>query len=152
MMLSEEELLVIGEMQCPGCTCGCAPAAECESFKPSNDYGFKCEGHSSGTILSGVGYVYLGLPKGFNRVGAFRAKGDDKTLNNIRLWIYPAIPEWDFLNVPIWAMEKDGFLYVKTYCPRINVNYVDVVKGGRIEHIPPDCHAFNVDDFLEEID
>lgn len=150
--MNETELSIIGEMQCPGCTCGCAPAAECESFKPSNEYGFCCEGHSSGTMMSGVGWIYLGLPKGFNRVGAYRAKGDSERRNNIRLWIAPDIPGWDFLNVPIWAMEEDGFLYVRTYCPRINTNFVDIVKGGTMEFIPSDCHVLDVADFPDEID
>lgn len=147
--LSDIELEVIGEMQCPGCTCGCAPANECESFKPDREFGFRCDAHSGGTPITGMGWIYLGLPKGFNRVGAFRAKGDNDRSNNIRLWIHPNAPFFDNLSVPVWAMEKDGYLYVRTYLPRINLTFVDVIKGGTMELVPG---AENVAEFIDEID
>ncbi len=150
--LTDVQLKVIGEMQCPGCTCGCEPAIECESFKPDDEYGFRCAGHSAGTmIMPGIGFIYLGLPKGFNRVGADRIKGDNERSNNIRLWLSPDKPDWNHLNVPVWAMEKEGYLYVRTMCPRINMNFVDVVKGGVMLDIPA-ALTIDVGEFIDEID
>jgi len=108
--LTDIQLAVIGDIQCPGCTCGTSPVQDCERFEPHTGYGFKCLAHSAGTMMFPGGYVYLGLPKGFNRVGAFRVKGDDKTSSNIRLWVYPDCPEWNRWNVPVWAMFRDGYL------------------------------------------
>jgi hypothetical protein len=85
-------------------------------------------------------------------VGAHRVKGDDTTRNNIRLWIAPARPDWDHLNVPVWATERDGVLYVRTYCPRINVNYVDVIQYGALDCIPSACNVIDVAAFLDDID
>ena len=47
-------------------------------------------------------------------------------------------------------MEKDGFLFVRTMCPRLNYTYVDIIKDGKMEQICPD--AINVAAFIDEID
>jgi len=46
------------------------------------------------------------------------------------------MPTYDKFNVPIWAMEMDGYLYVRCYLLRNNWLFVDVVKGGKLEHAP----------------
>ncbi len=144
-----QQLEMISEFQCPGCTLGTSPCQECPSFANENKYGFGCSAHSAGTLLVGGGWFYLGLPKGFNRVGAFVAKGDDKTKNNIRLWIDDP-PEWDELNCPIWGMEKDGCLFVRTYLPRTNRNFIDIIKGGTFDMLPET--TVDVAKFIDEID
>lgn len=53
------------------------------------------------------------------------------------------------MNVAVWAMEKDGFLFVRTYIPRINVGFVDVVDGGTMDMVP---NAINASEFYEDID
>lgn len=148
--LSDAQIKMVEEIQCPGCTCGGAPAVTCPSFKAETGYGFACKAHSPGTLIARAGWMCPGLPKGFDKVGAFRAKGDDKRRNNLRLWIHPDMPDWDYLNVPVWAMEEEGVLYVRTYCPRINVNFVDVIQGGSMKDVPSRVH--DVADFINEID
>ena len=105
----------------------------------------------------GAGKFALGLPKGFNKVGTIKTGFEDekdrnrRRSTNIRLIVEP--PEespYDDFNVPVWAMEKDGFLFVRVMCPRINYNYVDVIKGGKFEVICP--NAINVANFVDEID
>ena len=51
--------------------------------------------------------------------------------------------------MPVWAQEKDGYLFVRTWSPRINKTYVDVVKGGTMAMVPG---AIDVADFKGEID
>lgn len=46
-------------------------------------------------------------------------------------------------------MEQDGHLFVRTYSPRIDATFVDVIKGGTLALVPD---AVNVGDFIGEID
>jgi len=141
---------MVSEIQCPGCTCGVAPASDCENFKQDTEYGFYCKAHSAGTLLGGAGWIALGLPKGFDRVGAHRAKGEDSRSTNIRLWIAPDHPQWNTFNMAAWAMVRDGYLYVRTYLPRTNRTFVDVVKNGTFDMVPEG--VVNVGDIYDAID
>jgi hypothetical protein len=67
----------------------------------------------------------------------------------IRFWLKGTHPDWDNLNVPIWALEKDGYLFVRTYMPRINDSFVDVVEEGLLGLCPT---AIDVSKFYDEID
>lgn len=68
---------------------------------------------------------------------------------DIRLWVSGTKPEWDRLNVPVWAMVDDGFLFVRTFAPRVNMSWVDVIEGGDLSMVP---NAINVGAFVGEID
>ena len=148
---------MIGEFQCPGCVCGSSPKDEC--FKPHEvdpRYPFfRCNKHISGTNMMGVGSLYLGMPKGFNRVGmrseaAYRHTQEDEGAHtNIRIWAKGTNPGWDNCNVAVWAMEKDGFLFVRTYMPRTNRSEIDIIEGGTMKLVPK---AINVAEFIDEID
>lgn len=151
----EKKLELIKKFQCCGCTCGSDPET-CKNFKlyelPSENI-LWCSGHSAGTILMGVGKIALGLPKGFNRVGNIANCLDyDKRTTNIR--IHPQEEKssmgYNNLNVPVWAMEYEGDLFVRCFCPRINFTYVDIYEGGKLSEICP--NAINVGEFIDEID
>ena len=159
-VMTDEQKAMVEEFQCPGCTCG-LNTGECDQFDFTNqETGCWCLGHSAGTMLGvpGSGFMKfaLGLPTGFNRVGTIQTGSEDekdrnrRRSTNIRLTVEP--PEetpYDDVNVPVWAMEKNGFLFVRVMCPRINYNYVDVFKGGKFEIICP--NAINVANFADEI-
>ena len=156
-VMTEEQKAMVEEFQCPGCTCG-YKTDECDAFDFTDQpAGCWCLGHSAGTIMLGLGKIALGLPKGFNRVGTIKTGFEDekdrntKRSTNIRLTVTPPKESpYDELNVPVWAMEKDGYLFVRVMAPRINYNWVDVIKGGKFEEICPD--AINVANFIDEID
>ena len=148
---------MVEEFQCPGCVCGMD--VTCGAFAPKDEEGpganLACKGHVAGTTMAGLGEFYLGLPKGFCRVGVIErrwphgselAKHNDN--NNIRL--FEKLPNYDRLNVPVWAMEKDGYLFVRCFMPRINYTTVDVIKGGKFAELP--LNPINVAEFIEEID
>ena len=139
---------MISKFQCPGCTCGTAPCNKCESYKPCGGLSWECENHSAGTMITHIGRIFLGLPRGFNHVGACE-QGLHK-YKIIRLWRVGTSPAWDYLNIPVWAMEQDGYLFVRTYCPRLNHGFVDIIEGGSLELMPPE--TLNVMDFIGEID
>jgi len=134
---------------CPGCVAGCNTS--CGKYKEPNGYN-GCESHVVGTIgIPYPGNFALGLPRGFNRTGWCPMK--DKTHNKMVIRVWPDVSStallWDNLNVPVWAMEEDGFLFVRTYMPRTNNTAVDVVEGGTLEIVPG---AINVGEFIDEID
>lgn len=139
----------VERFQCPGCLRGSDTA--CGAYVISGGgYGPSCGAHRLGTLMMPAGMIALGLPKGFSKPGLDE---DDKPLATrmrIRFWSHGEAPEWDHLNVPVWALEQEGFLFVRTYCPRINVAYVDVIEGGTRAELCP--QAVNVADFYNEID
>jgi len=145
--MTHEEM--IDEFQCPGCVCG-TNTKNCEHVKVEKhgDYA-QCTAHVLGTVLMPIGNIALGLPKGFNRPGwEFIPK---RTSNQmvIRNWTDGTKPDWDKLNIPVWAMEKDGFLFVRTYMPRVNLTAVDVIEKGTLALCP---QAIDVGQFYNEID
>lgn len=157
------QLQMIREFQCPGCSCGTYPDEGCGAYKleeEKNGLGmcgafFRCGGWSPGTFMGGVGRIALGLPKGFTRVGAV----DLQIMKHyFRMYEKPEHkPEYDRFNIPVWAMEQDGYLFVRCVCPRNNWHYIDVIKDGKVEMAsfkdgPHEHKAINVGDFYDEID
>lgn len=146
---------MVEKFLCPGCVCG--SNTECGHYKEPTDGYDGCLGHCLGTrLLPAPGLFALGMPKGFNRPGWFFEKSDEpiqphhmvirllpKTTNN-------KFQGYDWLNVPVWALEQDGFLFVRTMCPRVGMTYIDVFEGGKAEEICP--QAINVTDRYAEYD
>lgn len=149
--MTRDEL--IQKFQCTGCVCG--SDTKCGQFKLNTNYGVQCTSHVLGTLVLGAGSIALGLPKGFNRPGPAQAGPDASKMKHsntmeIRLWSADMTPpKWDHLNVPVWAMVEDGFLFVRTLAPRVGRLYVDVIEGGTLEMVPK---AINVSDFIDDID
>ncbi len=139
-------LEMVHEYQCPGCVCGSGPWT-CEEYKLSEqkDGPCFCENHTPGTVARPGGLFMLGLPKGFCKVGRRKEKGD----TYVRLWQEGQRPDWNNCNVAVWAMVRDGVLYVRTYLPRVNLTYVDVIPGGTLALCPG---ALDVGTFYDEID
>jgi len=140
---------LINEFQFTGCVGGPGPE-DCPQYELVEMDGFvRCLNHCPGTRLMGVrsSLMCLGLPKGFCRVAGHK----DKIEPHVR--IFPDKEKlnghWNKFNIPAWAMEKDGFLFVRTYMPRVDVTVVDVVQGGTLDMVPG---AVDVGEFWEEID
>lgn len=135
--------------QCPGCVCG--SDANCGKYKRAEGMN-SCGSHVLGTILFPVGNFALGLPKGFCRPGPSddpTRHGRSKNKIDIRFHAKDAPFGWNDLNVPVWALERDGYLFVRTYQPRTNQAFVDVVEGGTLALVP---RAIDVGKFYDEID
>lgn len=139
------------KFQCPGCVAG--SNIKCGNYK-SGEYN-ACESHVLGTFISTQGNVALGMPKGFNRPGpktdAPLIYGLFDTANKMRIKFSVDKPLWDYdeFNVAVWAMEKDGYFFVRLWLPRKNEIYVDVIKGGTIALTP---NAIDVSKFIDEMD
>jgi len=147
--MNDNQKRMIEDFQCPGCVCG--SNTECDSCLFFDNFGFGCKGHVAGTVFSPGGKIFLGLPKGFNKVGPIHADHPSP----IRLWENGKDPEWDKFNVPVWYMEESGYLFVRTFCPRINTTYIDILQIEDNKPLPSalkEFHSINVGEFLEDID
>lgn len=142
--MSDKIIKLVERFQCPGCVCGCG--IDCGKYK--YDYReLRCVAHVLGTYMNGA-LIALGMPKGFNRAG-WDASGKQRNKIDIRLFLEDQRPEWDNLNVPVWAIEQDGFLFVRTFAPRVNITWVDIIEKGKLSICP---NAINVSNFIEDID
>ncbi len=158
---------MIKEHQCSGCTCGSDPET-CEAFSLAGEEGwFNCSGWSPGTYIGGVGNIALGLPTGFNKMGTCMTREHVRSGFFLVMFESPSdIPTgrgnmsifdgwYNRLNVPTWAMEKDGYLYVKVASSRKMEFRIEIIKGGTMEMFkqytdfnPP----INVGEFVDQID
>lgn len=155
------ELQMVNEFQCPGCIHGTDPET-CPKFELSDDrlggkpLYFACKNWRPSTFMSGVGRICLGLEKGFNRTG--RIEFGDNPFSYLRLFDNPENgPDYNKFNIPVWAMEKNGYLYVRCFCPRTCWIFVDVIKNGKMENASfkdgnISYQAINAGEFFDEMD
>ncbi len=118
--------------QCSGCISG----HDTSCFKANeNAGGVGCGEHFSGTIISGVGKVFLGLPKGFNRLGH---------LENMKPIIFKSFKdftesdwkEYNNFNRPVWKhLDKHGNTLVRGLMPRINKPFLHIFLENCISQI-----------------
>ncbi len=122
----------VQEYQYPGCMGG--PFRDCYVADICNGLG--CNKHSPGTRGSGIGRFFLGMPKGFCRLGAC-----EKTIITIfekfedlkdNYWSY------NKFNVPIWKyLDENSNTLVRGLCPRVNYPFIHIFLGNEIDNI--DC-------------
>ena len=134
----------IEEFQCPGCTNG--SDTKCGTFKQAT-YGEHCSNHSAGTMILGSGKINLGLPNGFNKV-----RNIPEGLNtNIRIFTSEmAKNAFNVFNVPTWTMEYKGCLLVRTYLPRIDMTYVDIIPDFKASDIDFQYKGDDIENFGEQ--
>jgi hypothetical protein len=151
--LNDVQKEMIQNFQCSGCMSGSDTNCGCFELREHDSNGsFYCHKQYAGTTFLPGGKVYLGLPKGFNKVGDISNDVNNKRTTNIRLFENDSVVKqtYNFLNIPVWAMQQDGYLFIRCYSPRVNISYVDVIKGGILQEICP--KALDVADFIDEID
>jgi hypothetical protein len=109
----------VEEYQCPGCIVGCN--ASCYE---KDKYSESCKKHSAGTLVSGIGKIFLGMPTGFNRLGVgFGNEIEPK----IRIFEKYDEIFYDFFNVPVWKhLTENKHTLVRMISPRINITTVDI--------------------------
>lgn len=127
-MTNEE---AVKEYQCPGCASG--PYEECFT-KVSNGIG--CAKHCPGTMIIPIGKVFLGLPRGFSRLGS---------VESMALDIFESIEKkneqwgtYDHFNVPTWKhLDEHGNTLIRGHSPRTNGTFIQVILGDCRETV--DC-------------
>lgn len=138
---------MVEKFQCPGCVAG--SNTQCGIYKYDPDE-MKCVSHVLGTQVGLGNHVAIGLPRGFNKPGWSRDRHITRNTIDVRLWTAGTKPDWNHLNVAVWALEKDGFLFVRTFAPRVNMSWVDVIEGGTFEMVPHG--TISVAEFINDID
>ena len=131
----------IQEYQCPGC--GKGPYPEC--FRKS-EISSSCDGHYPGTIRSSFGTIFLGMPKGFNRLGPIVEKACPIAIfeNESNMW------EYDKFNVPCWKyLDVHGNTIIRGLSPRINMPFIHVLLWDAREKV--NCLEIT-NDMLEAMD
>jgi hypothetical protein len=121
------------------CT-GCLKGSDTTCFKQKEDFGIGCGEHFSGTFLSNVGKIFLGMPKGFNRLG----KAEDT-----KIQIYNSYEEcdWKFdkFNIPVWKhLDENGNTLVRAIMPRRNEPFIHIFLENCLDKI--NCLEITKDD------
>jgi hypothetical protein len=143
---------LVEEFQCPGCVAGMNIMCGHYELEECPGGGCRCKGHVVGTTLMSVqSHFALGLPKGFCRTQR-KPDGTSDNQMEIRLWLKTEHPKqfWDKFNIPVWALEQNGFLFVRTACPRVGAFFTEVIEGGKREILVP--NAIDVSEFLADMD
>ena len=112
--------------QCVGCIKGCDISCFEESFD------LRCKNHRPGTIITQAGTIFLGMPKGFNRLGPCEVT---------KLNIFKTIEDswgYDEYNVPVWKyLDEHNHTIVRGLCPRINYPFIHIFLENCMDKI--DC-------------
>jgi len=131
----------VEKYQCAGCVNG--RGISCFLENPQGGVG--CGKHYAGTLMSNVGKLFLGMPKGFNRLG---------DSPDLRPTIYETLEssDWghDMFNVPVWKfVSKEGHTFVRGIMPRLNEPFLHVFLENCADKI--DCLEITQDD-LDNMD
>lgn len=124
----------VKEYQCPGCVGG--PYKTC--FKECT-FGKGCESHCPGTLMFGVGKLFIGMPKGFNRCGPA-----EPTHTPIII-LEDDIDFFDKFNVPVWKyLDEHGNTLVRGLSPRVNMPFLHIYLKDIREKV--NCYELTKDD------
>lgn len=117
----------IERLQCSGCMTGC----DVSCFEKNPKGGIGCGKHYAGTIIGGIGKIFLGMPKGFNRLGEY---------NDLKPVIYDTFEssdwKYDMWNIPVWKhLTEDGYTLVRGIMPRKNEPFIHIFLENCLDKI-----------------
>jgi len=118
MNMDKKQKEIIEEYQCAGCVCG-GDTSCFEAHKIVGD--LSCGKHVAGTMATGIGKFFLGMPIGFCRIG------HDKLEINIFKSIETSWG-YDKFNVPVWKHKNEkGHVFVRGIRPRLNMPFLHII-------------------------
>jgi len=125
----EEKLKnAVEEYQCSGCMNG----GDISCFVKNSNVGIGCGKHSAGTIIGGgIGKIFLGLPKGFCRLGVYES---------MKPFVHEKFTDskLDKWNIPCWKyLNENGHTIVRGFMPRKNEPFIDIYLENCMDKI--DC-------------
>lgn len=138
--MNEKIKAMIEEYQCSGCVVGGNISCYKKGFE-----GIGCDKHVAGTrIYPAIGRIFLGLPKGFCRLGL---------CEETKISIFEKVEDgwgYNMFNVPTWKhLDKKGNTLVRGLCPRTNYPWIHIFMGDQMEKI--DCLEITQKD-IDEMD
>lgn len=131
----------IEEYQCSGCVSG----SDVSCFKSNETGGVGCGKHHAGTIGTGIGNFFLGMPIGFNRLGEYR-----KLKPNIYETFDSSDWKYNMWNIAVWKhLSKEGHTFVRGMMPRKNEPFIHVYLENCMDKI--NCLEISQND-IDEMD
>lgn len=125
--MRNEIKLSIEEYQCSGCVSG----SNIECFKNNESGGVGCGKHHAGTIVTGIGNFFLGMPRGFERLGEYR-----KLKPNIYETFNSSDWKYNMWNIAVWKyLSKEGHTFVRGIMPRRNEPFIHIFLENCIDKI-----------------
>lgn len=108
----------IENYQCPGCSKG----SDISCFEVNPNGGAGCGSHRAGTFITGLGAFFLGMPKGFCRVGS---------ADYLKPMIYNKFDDshWEYskFNIPVWKyLNENGHTLIRGVSPRTNSTFIHI--------------------------
>lgn len=132
--------------QCSGCISG--SDTSCFKLNPATG-GIGCGKHLAGTAISGVGKVFLGLPKGFNRLGHLE-KMKPIIFNNFTEFTESDWGSYEKFNIPVWKhLDEYGNTLVRGLMPRRNEPFLHIFLENCLDKI--DCLEISKED-IDQMD
>ena len=128
-----EKKQIVGRFVCPGCVNGSDTTYGRYQPGPGS---LGCANHVCGTTRGLQARFALGMPKGFDMCSRVPGKMVSERALPIFVWEEGTHGGYDNLNVPVWAQEIDGFLFVRWVSPRIGLVQVDIIEGGTLDMAP----------------
>ena len=102
----------------------------------------ECDKHVVGTTILGLGKIFLGMPKGFDRLGQ---------CDNTKIYIFETLKDgwvYDKFNIPVWKYKDElGHIIVRGISPRINTPFIHVFLEDCLSKI--DCIEITSTDIRE---
>ena len=129
----------VREYQCNGCV---SDSNRSDCFR-QNHTDLSCVNHTPGTMIPGIGTVFLGMPTGFNRLGEAQ---------NVPIRIFGQFQpdEYDLYNIPVWKyLDANGNTLVRGISPRINNVWIHIYLEDCRDKI--DCLEITKED-IESMD
>lgn len=117
---------LVENYQCPGCALG----SNIKCYENDID-GIGCSKHCAGTtIFPAIGRVFLGMPKGFNRLG----NNEDTRIAIFSTYAdYGGYNKW---NIPTWKhLDENGNTLVRSISPRTNLSWIHVFNENCMDKI-----------------
>ena len=110
--------------QCSGCVGG----KDFSCYEKGE--GIECKKHVAGTFIPIIGMIFLGLSRGFNRLGLC-----DKT----KILIFEKFEDgwgYDKYSVPVWKhLDDNGNTLVRGISPRINDAWIHIFVGDHMSKV-----------------
>lgn len=135
--MDEKVKLAVETYLCPGCVKGC----DLSCYDKSKFGDESCKNHCPGTYILGIGRIYLGMPKGFNRIQ------DDTILQIFKTFddVIKVYGKYDKYNVPVWkTVTPEGFTIVRVMQPRLDRSAVHIILENCSDRIS--CYEVSKDD------
>lgn len=137
--LNETQAAAVQEYQCVGCVNGPFPTC----YKRGQQ-GVECSAHVAGTRIAGLGRIWLGLPKGFCRLGPNE---------HSRVWMHDTLTDeqFDMWNRPVWKhLNANGHTLVRVFVPRLNDSQVYIFLENCLDRI--DCMEITAEQIENDMD